>query len=657
MHERAAAGGGAPAPVQGGPAAGRRGSRGGAAGAGHPAPPVFSVPAFALVLAGLFGAAALAPLALAFFGDRLSLPGPLATGLAALSAALAGAALGGAAAWVGRRIAFYELAAAFLIWAAGVAVLVAFVPGVRERSSALQALEAQGTLVLVLGLLGAGLLSATAVFIGSTLSYLAVGTGRFDPSLSYELFVARSHLKLSPRTLAALFALVVTGLVPGIVLGLAWSLLRDAKERRAYRRGELFVRPRMPATLLMTLISIGGVAIGVWALTVVLSVMSGFEADLKRKILGQNAHGMLLTYGQNELTDWRATRDRVLAVPGVEGATPILYNEVMLSAGQNLTGAIVKGVDVASVGTVTELPESIEEGKLAWLEEPARIPLPGKGEHAEEARPPARAGKVLPGIVVGRELARQLRVFVGDQVNVVSPFGNLGPAGPQPKSRPFRVAAIFHSGMFEYDSKFAYIELAEGQRFFGTGDAITAFELKVHDPDVARTVMGRVVFELGGWPFRARDWTELNRSLFSALQTEKVVMAVILGFIVLVATFTIVATLVMLVLEKRKEIGVLKSMGAGVPSVMKIFMAEGVTIGAVGTAFGLLLGYGTCLLVDKVGIPLDPEVYYISNLPVVIDPSQFALVALAALALSYLATLYPATKAARLNPVDGLRSE
>ncbi|HVI95413.1 MAG TPA: FtsX-like permease family protein, partial [Anaeromyxobacter sp.] len=172
-----------------------------------------------------------------------------------------------------------------------------------------------------------------------------------------------------------------------------------------------------------------------------------------------------------------------------------------------------------------------------------------------------------------------------------------------------------------------------------------------------RQVMGRVVFELGGWPFRARDWSELNRSLFSALQMEKVVMAVILGFIVLVATFTILATLVMLVLEKRKEIGVLKSMGAGVPSVMKIFVAEGVIIGAIGTAFGLILGYGTCLLVDKVGIPLDPEVYYISNLPVVMDPSQFTLVAFTALALSYLATLYPATKAARLNPVDGLRSE
>jgi lipoprotein-releasing system permease protein len=624
-------------------------------GAGHPAPPVFSWPVFALALAGTFGAATAAPLAHTFFFDRLSMPGPLANGLAALVAALVGGAFGAIAARVGRRLAFYELAAVFVAWALAVAVVVAALPELRARSGALQALEAQGTLVLVLGLLGAGLLCAAAVFSGSTLAYLAVGGGRFDPSLSYELFVARSHLRLSPRTLAGLFAIVVTGLVPGVLVGLGWSLLRDARERRAYRRGELYARPRMPATLLMTLISIGGVAIGVWALTVVLSVMSGFEADLKRKILGQTADGMLLTYGQNELTEWHGVRDRVLKVKGVTGVTPILYNEVMLSAGQNLTGAVLKAIDVPTVGTVTQLPRSIEEGKLAWLQDASKIPLPAHG--GDEVRTPAPAGRPLPGIVLGRELARQLRVFVGDQVNVVSPLGDLGPAGPQPKSRVFRVAAIFYSGMFEYDSKFAYIELGEGQRFFGTGEAITAFEVKVHDPDAARQVMQRVVFDLGGWPFRARDWGELNRSLFSALQMEKVVMAVILGFIVLVATFTILATLVMLVLEKRKEIGVLKSMGAGVPSVMKIFVAEGLIIGAVGTAFGLILGYGTCLLVDKVGIPLDPEVYYISNLPVVIDPSQFVLVALAALALSYLATLYPATKAARLHPVDGLRSE
>jgi lipoprotein-releasing system permease protein len=626
-------------------------------GAGHPAPPVFSFAAFALVVAGLLGAVGAAPLAATLFGDRLALPGGVAVGLAAVVAAALGALLGGAAALVSRRLAFYEVAIATLLWGAVVAVIAAS-PRLRGAGP-LAHLEAQGTLVVVLGLLGAGLLAAIAVFAGATLAYLATGTGRLDTSLSYELFVARSHLRLSWRTVAALFGIVVTGLLPGLLVALGWSLYRDAKERRAYRRGELFRRGRMPATLLMTLISIGGVAIGVWALTVVLSVMSGFEADLKHKILGHNAHGMVLTYGQDSFLDWRASREKVLGVKGVAGATPFLYNEVMLSAGQNLTGAILKGIDLDTVGTVTDLPKNIEDGKLEWLRDPERVPAPRPLRDPEEPVTPAppRPARVLPGIVVGRELARSLRVFVGDQVNVVSPFGDLGPAGPQPKSRPFRVAAVFYSGMYEYDSKFAYMDLAEAQRFFGTGDTITGLELRVKDVDQAKAVMGRVVYALGGWPFRAKDWGELNRSLFSALQMEKVVMAVILGFIVLVASFIIVATLIMLVLEKTREIAVLKSMGAGVPSVMKIFVAEGVIIGAIGTVFGLILGYGTCLLIDKVGIPLDPEVYYISNLPVLIEPAQFALSALGALLLSFLATIYPATKAARLRPVDGLRAE
>ena len=634
-------------PTSGGPAPGT---------AGHPAPPVFSWAAFVLVAAGVLGAVLVAPLATALFGDRLALPGPLAVGLAAVAGAAVAGLLGGAAAVVSRRLAFYEVAAATLLWGVLVAV-VAAVPRLRG-APALQHLEAQGTLVVVLGLLGAGLLAATAVFAGATIAYLATGTGRLDGSVSYELYVARSHLRLSARTIAALFGIVVTGLVPGLLVALGWSLVRDARERRAYRRGELFRRERMPATLLMTLISIGGVAIGVWALTVVLSVMSGFEADLKTKILGHNAHGMVLTYGQDAFLDWRATRQKVLGVRGVVGATPFLYNEVMLSAGQNLTGAILKGIDLDTVGTVTDLPKNVEEGKLAWLRDPAAIPVPSRDPDAPRTgAPPAAPKRVLPGIVVGRELARSLRVFVGDQVNVVSPFGDLGPAGPQPKSRPFRVAAVFYSGMYEYDSKFAYMDLAEAQRFFGTGDTITGLELRVKDVDAARATMSRVVFALGGWPFRAKDWGELNRSLFSALQMEKVVMAVILGFIVLVASFIIVATLIMLVLEKTREIAVLKSMGAGVPSVMKIFVAEGIIIGAIGTAFGLILGLGTCLLIDRVGIPLDPEVYYISNLPVLIEPTQFALAALGALLLSFLATIYPATKAARLRPVDGLRAE
>ncbi|HSM92224.1 MAG TPA: FtsX-like permease family protein [Anaeromyxobacteraceae bacterium] len=403
----------------------------------------------------------------------------------------------------------------------------------------------------------------------------------------------------------------------------------------------------------MTLISIAGVAIGVWALTVVLSVMSGFEADLMKKILGAQAHGHVMKYGDGEFTEWRDVRTRLLSVPGLRGATPFLYNEVMLSSGGNLTGAVLKGIDPDTVGTVTDLAANIQEGRLEWLKEPGEIARKaGEGEPA--AAPPKRS---LPGIVIGRELSRGLRVFVGDTVDVVSPLGDLGPAGPQPKSRTFRVAAIFYSGMYEFDSKFAYLELREAQRFFGTGDSVTGIEVKVADVDLARATMSRALAALDGYPYRVKDWGEMNRNLFSALQMEKVVMAIILGFIVLVASCTIVATLIMLVLEKTREISVLKSMGASVASVMKVFVAEGLVIGAIGTLFGLTLGLGTCLLIDKVGIPLDPDVYYIDNLPVLIDPAQFVFCALAATALSYLATLYPATKAARLRPVDGLRSE
>jgi lipoprotein-releasing system permease protein len=623
----------------------------GAPGAGHPVPPVFALRSLAIAAVGVVGAPLAFALGQRLLGDRLGLPPALATGLAALFAALGGAALGALAGSLSRRLAFYEIAAAALLWTGVAAGVVLLLPRLRGGPFDLSGLEAQGTLVVALTLVGLGLLAAAAVFVGATLAYLFLGTGRLDRAFSYELFVARSHLKLSPRTLGGLFAMVVTGVLPGLLVLLGGSLWRDAAERRAERRGELSTRTRMPATLLMTLISIGGVAIGVWALTVVLSVMSGFEADLKKKILGHTAHGMVLSYGANDFTEWRSARGRVLAVRGVSGATPFLYNEVMLSVGDNLTGAVLKGIDPETVGTVTELPASVEEGKLAWLSDPSAIPPAGpRGE-------PVRDGRPLPGIVIGRELSRALRVGVGDEVNVVSPFGDLGPGGPQPKSRPFRVAAVFYSGMYEYDSKFAYADLAAAQRFFGTGDAVTGLEVRLQDADASRAVMSRVLFDLGGFPYRAKDWSELNRSLFSALQTEKVVMAVILGFIVLVASFIIVATLIMLVLEKRREIAVLKSMGAGVPSVMKIFVAEGVVIGAIGTAFGLLLGFGTCLLIDRVGIPLDPEVYYIANLPVLVDPAQFALVALAALAISYLATIYPATKASRLQPVDGLRSE
>ncbi|HEX7622683.1 MAG TPA: ABC transporter permease, partial [Anaeromyxobacteraceae bacterium] len=560
----------------------------------------FSLPAFGFAAAGVLAAPLLAGVLEVVLSDRLGLATALATGLAVLAGALLAVAAGLAAAAAGRRIGFYEIAAAVLILLVLLFGPVLFsLPRLRASGLALTSWEAQGTLVVVLGLLLTGLLSGAATFIGASLGYLLLGSGHFDPSLGYELFIARSHLRLSPRTLLGLFLLVVTGIVPGLLFAMAWSFRRARQERQAALSGELAWRPRMPATLLMTLISIGGVAIGVWALTVVLSVMSGFEGDLKAKILGTRSHGMLTKYGKDDFPEWRQVRERVLGVPGVTGATPFVYSEVMVAADQNLTGTLLEGIDPRTVGTVLELPRTIEEGKLDWLLHPEQIssspeyrrdpesafadpkrrgqlpaavtPGAGKGEHL--------AIRTLPGIVIGREMARSLRVFVGDTVNVISPLGDLGPSGPQPKSRPFRVAAVFFTGMYEYDSKFAYIDLAEAQRFFGLGESVHGFELKVRDVDEARPILRRVLATLEGYPYRVRDWGELNRNLFSALMMEKVVMAVILGFIVLVASFIIVATLIMQVLDKRREIAVLKSMGAGQPSVMKIFVSEGLIIG------------------------------------------------------------------------------
>ena len=614
--------------------------------------PVFSWRSFGLSAAAVIGAPVAAALGHVFLSDRLGLP-----------AGTAWAILGGAAAAVaGRRIAFYEIVSAtLLLLALALGPLVFLLPALRGLPLVLHTWQYQGRVVLTAGLLLVCLSSGALAFLGSTLAFLLTGSGRLDPSMGWELFVARSHLKLHARTLGALFLIVVTGVIPGLLAGIAWSAWQDHKARRASLSGDPHERPRLPATMLMTLISIGGVATGVWALTVVLSVMSGFEQDLKSKILGAHAHGVVLKYGQNDFTDWRSTQDRVLSVPGVAASTPFLYAEVMLSAGQNLTGSILKGVDTATLGKVTEIPRSLEEGKLEWLDRPEEIPPArprlGLAESLEGAAPPAAPAEKLPGILLGRELARGLRVGVGDVVSVVSPFGDIGPAGPQPKSRPFRVAGLLYSGFYEYDAKFAYLQLGEAQRFFGTGDSVTGLELKVNDVNAARPVMRKVLAALEGYPFRTKDWGEMNRNLFSALMMERIAMAVILGFIMLVASFIVVATLVMLVLEKTREIAVLRSMGATTTSIMKIFVAEGLAIGAVGTGFGLLLGLGTTFLVARVGIPLDPEVYYISHLPVLVDGGDFALVALAALALSYLATIYPATRAARLEPVEGLRGE
>ncbi|MFL5434207.1 MAG: FtsX-like permease family protein, partial [Myxococcales bacterium] len=484
-----------------------------------------------------------------------------------------------------------------------------------------------------------------------------------------------------PRTLAGLFLLVVTGVVPGLLVGMVWSFRRARQERQAARSGELTWRPRMPATLLMTLISIGGVAIGVWALTVVLSVMSGFEADLKKKILGTNAHALLLKYS-SDFSEWKSVMPKVVSVPGVAGASPFILNEVILSQGQTPTGAELKGIDPATAGSVNELPKQVIAGELSWITDSSLIPIRETAKPRDKARLlgdeqylqdtferkeahpdelakgiPEETLQKMPGICVGKEMSHALRAWVGDVIQVITPLGDMGPTGPIPRSKSFRVACILYSGMYEYDSKFAYIGIPDAQKFFRMGDSITGLELKFKDVDAARAEGRKVVAALGGFPYRAKDWAELNRNLFSALKLEKLAMAIILTFIVLVACFNILSTLIMLVLEKTKEISILKSMGARDSSVMKIFVLEGLVIGAIGTAMGLLLGLASCSFIERFGLQLDPDVYYISNLPVNVDSGQFVMVAFVAVALAYLATLYPATKASRLSPVDGLRED
>lgn len=551
---------------------------------------------------------------------------------------------------------------------------------------------------------------------GASLGMLIGAGGTPDLRFRYEWGIARTHLRLNRRT--ALLLVAVGLIVPGVqfaagvaaemydqsvrrgmglhalgisplsalvsaaaVLAALFAIGRYVAHRAQLARLQPGQRRKRPATVVMTAISVAGVAVGVWALTVVLSVMSGFEADLKHKILGTNSHALLLKYS-SDFSEWKAVMPRVAAVPGVSGVSPFILNEVIISHGQTVTGAELKGIDPKTAGSVSDLPKQVIAGELSWVAEPQKIPsstvVQPRADASRELEGPdyeqylddtmkrrqdhpegldAEAVKRLPGICIGKEMSHQLRAWVGDVINVLTPLGEMTPTGPVPRSRPFRVACILYSGMYEYDSKFVYIALSEAQKFFRMGDNVVGLELKFNDVDAARALGRRVVATLGGFPYRTKDWAELNRNLFSALKLEKLAMAIILTFIVLVACFNILSTLIMLVLEKTKEISILKSMGARDASVMKIFVVEGLTIGAIGTAMGLLLGLASCSFIERFGLQLDPDVYYISNLPVNVDGAQFLVVAAISLCLSYLATLYPATKASRLSPVDGLREE
>jgi lipoprotein-releasing system permease protein len=429
----------------------------------------------------------------------------------------------------------------------------------------------------------------------------------------------------------------------------------------------------------ITLISIGGVTIGVAALIAVMSVMAGFEVDLRDKILGSNAHVVVTHPNYTAMASYDRITQRVRDTEGVTGAAPFIYTEMMLKSPGGVSGVIVKGIDPNQVSEVLDLMDNIIEGPAGRvgeeavaasedvIQEQARIlgllktPVAGMGvvEEPAEADPTAEAPIApKPGIIVGDELATELSLYPGDVVHLVNPVGGRpGPMGTQvPEIKSFAVSGIFHSGMYEYDTKWAYVHMEEAQSFLRMKGLASGIEAKVADVDKVHIVAEALSAELGP-AYRVRHWRELNSALFEALKLEKVVMGLILGLIVAVASLNIGGTLILLVLSKGREISILRAMGATTRQIRTVFMLEGVIIGIVGSGIGTVLGLSFCFALRSYGFPLDTDVYYLDSLPVVIQPGVVASVGLIGIAICFLATLYPATRAANLDPVEGLRNE
>ncbi len=388
---------------------------------------------------------------------------------------------------------------------------------------------------------------------------------------------------------------------------------------------------------LISYISIAGVAIGVAALIIVLSVMNGFETEVRDRIIGSDAHIRLGTYHEEGIANYQQIIDKIADIDHISGISPYILEKGLIREGGRTEGVIVRGIDPETVGSVSDLPDQIISGGMHL----GRFDVTGSPN--------------LPGLILGRYLADRLYSTLGDTVVLFSP-GAAGPFG-QPRARQFHIAGIFETGLYEYDDVFAYIAISEAQELYNMGEFVTGLEIKLDDFDKAGEVK-EVIQGILGYPYFPRTWYEMHRNLFSWMQVEKWMGFIILSLIIIVAAFNIISSLIMVVLEKRKEIGILKSMGATNASIRRIFIYEGLAVGVIGTAIGVLLGWGICILqITYHFFSLPPDIYFLNELPILMRPFDFVLISITAMALCLLASIYPAHKASTLIPVEAIRYE
>jgi lipoprotein-releasing system permease protein len=392
---------------------------------------------------------------------------------------------------------------------------------------------------------------------------------------------------------------------------------------------------------LISYISIIGVMIGTAALIILLSIMNGFESELRTRIIGFDAHVKLRTFHDRGVENYAEILDKVKGIPHLAAAAPYIIEKAMIISRERKEGVQIKAIDPQLEARVTDLVENVKEGTIDL----------GLIEKAGE--------RAFPGIIIGYSLADRLNVKPGDRVQLLSAAGvDVGGVVSMPNARTFRVAGYFRSGLYEYDDNVAFIGIPEAQQLFEIGGKVNGIQFKLTDMSLANEVADMIEKRVGGYPYTTVTWFDTNRTLFAWMQHQKWIGFIVLFLIILVAAFNIISTLIMVVLEKTKEIGILKSMGATNQSVMRIFLYQGGVAGMIGTALGLLLGYALCWAqLEFHFFSLPPDVYIISSLPILMRPWDFIFIAAAATLLSLTATLYPAYRAARLDPVQTIRYE